>query len=151
MNKSERAQVLADDWVTWLDDHRFFGPPPKKSILAQLIEKNRARKEPPDRPLNAEIAAFHVAVMGLPVDQFKYFVRIYCGVPFLPVKTLSFESGVTSETYYQRAHRAAHQVLSSMSHVIAMVENLGILQRESVRKSPDKTHPDKTTSFHYHL
>ena len=126
MNKSERAQVLADDWVTWLDDHRFFGPQPKKSIIAQLIEKNRARKEPPDRPLNAEIAAFHVAVMGLSVDQFRYFVRVYCGVPFEPIKTLAFDAGIGRDTYYERAHSAAHQVLRSMDGLLAMVENMGI-------------------------
>lgn len=132
MNKSERAQVLADDWVTWLDDHRFFGPPPKKSILAQLIEKNRAKGEAPDRPLNAEIAAFHVAVIGLSVDQFRYFIRVYCCVPCVPIKTLSFEAGIGHNTYYERAHTAAHLVLNRMRSVLDMVENLGLMNDRDV-------------------
>ena len=152
MDRSERAKALADDWISWLDDHRFFGPPEKKSILAQLVEKAKRKGEPPDRPLNAELAAFHVAVMGLEIRQFQYFIRVYCGYPFEPVKTLACEAGVSRETYYQRAHEAAHQVLGSMASVMAMVENLGILQRqESVRFSPDKIVPDKRAGFPYHL
>lgn len=139
MNRSERAKALSDDWITWLDDRRFFGPPPKKSVLAMLIEKNRARGEAPDRPLNAEIAAFHVAVMGLPVESFLPFIRVYCGVPFVPVKTLAFEAGIGRDTYYDRAHTAAHVVLRSMNCVMAMVENMEILKpRESVGKKADK-------------
>ena len=140
MNRSERAKALSDDWITWLDDRRFFGPPPKKSVLAMLIEKNRSRGEAPDRPLNAEIAAFHVAVMGLPVEAFLPFVRVYCGVPFVPVKTLAFEAGIERVTYYNRAHAAAHVVMRSMNSVLAMIENIGIMnQRESVTIRRDKS------------
>lgn len=148
MNKSERAKSLADDWITWLDDRRFFGPPPKKSVLAMLIEKNRSRGEIPDRPLNAELAAFHVAVVGLPQEMFLPFIRVYCGVPDAPIKALAYGAGIGRDAYYDRAHKAAYQVLRSMRSVLAMVENIGLMkQRESVGKNADKIAPDKLSVF----
>ena len=128
--KNQRAQALADDWQYWLTTRRFFAPPEAKNILAMMSDKTRPAKEPPNAGLSAEIAAFHIAVCGLPDKLGSAFIRVYCGWPNEPVKTLAFNAGIERPAYYERAHKGAAQALSAMRHILAMVDNLGL--RESV-------------------
>ena len=109
MSKNQQAQSLAYEWLDWLQTRSFFGPPPSKSLLAMMSDKSKPSRQPPNARLSAEIAAFHVAVCGLPDELGAPFIRIYCKWPEQPVKTLAFDVGINQDTYYDRAHRGADQ------------------------------------------
>lgn len=126
MSKSERAQALADDWPYWLRNHRFFGPPQPKHILAMLSMPDTGG-EPPDAKLSAEMAAFHLGVIGLPDHLGRAFVRVYCGWPNLPIKTLAAQDGICPSVYYDRAHKGANDALAGMRRAMNIVENMGLL------------------------
>ena len=129
MSKSLRAQALADDWMYWLHTRSFFGPPPPKHILAMLSMPN-VGGEPPNAKLSVEIAAFHIGVVGLPDDLGRPFIRVYCGWPDQPIKSLAYDENVSSVAYYDRAHKGARLALQNMQYAINRAENLGLMKRK---------------------
>lgn len=126
MGKSERAQEICYDWLKWLHQRRFFGPPMPKHIIAMLAMPDSSG-DPPDAPLSAELAAFHLGVIGLPDQLGRPFVRIYCGWPAEPIKSLAHREGVCPSVYYDRAHKGAVDALAGMRRAMNLVENMGIL------------------------
>lgn len=135
MSKNERAQAYAYEWLYWLSNHRFFGPPQPKHIIAMLSMPD-TRGEPPDAKLSAEMAAFHLGVIGLPDDLGRAFVRVYCHWPDLPIKTLAAQDGVCPSVYYDRAHKGANDALLGMRKAMNIVENMGILMyREKTKQN----------------
>ena len=126
MSKNERAQALADEWFPWLLTRRFFAPPPQKHILATLIQSEKSR-EPPNAKLSAEMSAFNQGVVGMDEKCIIPFLRVYCGFPNEPVKLLAHKEKINPDTFYERAHKGASQAVRTMNHLMAMVENLGIL------------------------
>ena len=140
MSRNARAQALADDWQYWLATRRFFAPPEAKNILAMMSDKTRPAKEPPNAALSADIAAFHIAVCGLPDKLGAAFIRVYCGWPNEPVKTLAFDAGIERLAYYERAHKGAAQALSAKRHILAMVDNLGLREQVYSEKRTKQHH-----------
>ena len=134
MSKNQQAQSLAYEWLDWLQTRSFFGPPPSKSILAMLSDKSKPSRQPPNARLSAEIAAFHVAVCGLPDDLGAPFIRVYCKWPEQPIKTLAFDANIDQNTYYSRAHRGAEQAMRNMRHVLAMAQNLGLMKSSDLTR-----------------
>ena len=126
--KNQRAQNLAYDWLKWLSTRRFFGPPPQKHILA-LMQQQGLSGETLDAPLSIEMPAFHNAVNALPDNHGRPFLKIYCGFPEgVPVKTLAYSEGIGLRTYYDRAEKAASDVLKQMNHNLVMVETLKLMR-----------------------
>lgn len=116
--KNERAQNLAYDWMKWLCTRRLFGPPPPKHILA-ILSMPDSSGEAPDAALSADMQAFHASVASLPDSIGRAFIRVYCGVPNTPIKTLAFEEGIERNAYYARAHQGASQALRGMALIKA--------------------------------
>ena len=131
MSRNNQAQELAYNWIKWLHNGRFFGPPMPKHILAMLSMPDTSG-EPPDAPLSAELAAFHLGVIGLDESVGRPFIRIYCGWPAEPIKTLAHREGVCSSVYYDRAHKGAADALKGMRRALNVVENMGLLKRQAV-------------------
>lgn len=128
MSKNERAQNFADDWLYWLRSRRFYGPPMPKHILSMLSMPDTGG-DPPDAKLSADMAAFHLGVIGLPEKLGRPFIRIYCGYPDMLIKTLADEEKCCPSVYYDRAHKGANDALAGMRRAMNMVENMGILMR----------------------
>lgn len=132
MRKNERAERLLLEWVEWSRVHRFFGPPIPPSILALLAYKNKMSRDPPDGALSAEISALHVALVSLPKDKLLPLLRVYLGFPNRPIKWMAYEIGIDRDTYYNRAHKAADDLMRNTNSVMAMVENLGLLKNSGL-------------------
>lgn len=126
MQRNEEAQQLAYDWVRWMNTRRFLAPNVPPSFLA-MMDKQRASGGEPDGPMSPQMPAFNAAIMALfgqkPELAFP-FLKVYCGVPSGPVKTLAGNIGVSRDTYYDRAHTGAAEVIRRMNIVI----NLGLLK-----------------------
>lgn len=119
MARNERAYNLAQAWVSWLDTRRFFAPPEKKNILARMMQDMPSRGEP-NGELSADIFAFNLCVVSLPVEQFVPFVVIYCRYKPQPIKFMSHELGISAPTFYRNAHEAATQILSHTDMLVRM-------------------------------
>jgi hypothetical protein len=108
-NLNEYVYNLAQDWIRWMDERRFFGPPAQKNILARLQGGSSSGKEP-DAELLPEIAAFHLSVMSLDIGYFVPFVVVYCGYKPQPIKVIAHELGIDRSTFYRRGEEAANEL-----------------------------------------
>jgi len=133
MQKNEHAQELAYQWVRWLNSRRFLAPPIPPSMLA-LLGQDRGTGEEPDGPMASEMPAFNAGVMALisqKPDLAFPFLKVYCGVPRGPVKTMAGNKGISPKTYYELAHKGAGDVVRRMNMVI----NLGLMTQCVTEKS----------------
>jgi len=108
--RNEVVYQLAQDWLIWLNSRRFLGDPPQKNILAAMMERNKMRKDAPNGPMSAEIAAFNLAVNALNAGQLIPFIAVYCDFRPKPIKTMADELGIQSPAFYERAHDVASKV-----------------------------------------
>ena len=125
MSRNKQAQALVNDWIPWLKTKAFFGRPNPKHIIAVLSMPDTSG-EPPNAKLSAEIAAFHLAVIGLPYNLGRPFVRVYAEWPDMPIKLLSWQEGIERNTYYERAHKAAAMVITQTRRTLESIELLGL-------------------------
>lgn len=122
MVRNERAYNLAQDWVKWLDTRRFYGKPEVKNILAMLMKDPHPSRGEPDGKNSADLQAFNIAVTSLPSHEFIPFVVVYCEFrpENKPIKVIAHSQGVNSSNFYQRAHRAAMDVLATTDHLLSI-------------------------------
>lgn len=125
MSRNQRAQNLVDEWIPWLRTKTFYGRPYPKHILAMLSMPDTSR-EPPDAKLSAELAAFHLGVVGLDDHIGRPFLRVYADWPDKPIKLLAYEEGIGRDTYYERAHKGASIAIHRMNGALSMIELLAI-------------------------
>lgn len=122
MQKNERAQELAYDWIRWLDSKRFMSPKLPPNFLTLLMEQSGGAGEPDGR-MSKDMPAFNAAVMALidhrPEMAFP-FLKVYCGVPRNPVKSLAGDKGVSPRFYYDQAHKGAAEVVRRMNLVLSL-------------------------------
>lgn len=111
MAKHEGVYNLAQDWIRWLNTRRFFCQPEQKNILAKLQKEQSPSRGEPDGEMNAEMAAFNLAVTSLPKEQFIPFVFVYCDYRPFPVKVMAHEIGIGRRTFYENSDKAAAEVL----------------------------------------
>ncbi|WP_412479899.1 hypothetical protein [Azonexus sp. IMCC34839] len=120
MAMNEQAKELADQWLDWLRTRRFMAPPVPPSLLSLMMKGSISEGEP-DGPMSPEMPAFNAAVMALfnQKPELAYpFIRVYCGFPITPVKSIASEIGVSTKTYYDLAHKGADEVIRRMNLVI---------------------------------
>lgn len=119
MARNERAFNLAQTWIGWLDTRRFFAPPEQKNILARMMQDMPSRGAP-NGELSADIFAFNLCVVSLPVEQLVPFIVVYCQYKPRPIKVMSHELGVSAPTFYRNAHEAAMLVLSNTDKLVML-------------------------------
>lgn len=137
MQRNEQAQQLAYDWVRWLNTRRFLAPQMPPSFLSLFLERMPSNGEP-DGPMSPDMPAFNAAVMAMLTqkpDLAFPFLKVYCGVPRGPVKTIAGNIGVSNFTYYDRAHKGAAEIIRRMNIAI----NLGLMRDTAVREKCEKT------------
>ena len=115
---------ICEQWSSWCRTRRFYGRPSvPASLLGKLTAKTRATAEyaGPDAIASAELLAFHLAVLGQPVDaldrqvfELHYLYRVK------NVKAAAAAMGVGRQHWYtlvrafrQRAHAASKEILRS--------------------------------------
>lgn len=118
--RNEKAYELAQEWVTWLDTRRFYGPPEQRSILAQFMPS--VSKAPPNANNSTEIHAFNLAVCALPVGELVPFIAIYCGLRPKPIKCMADDIGIERAAFYERAHASAGSVMKTTRTLVELSE-----------------------------
>lgn len=120
MARNERAFNMAQLWISWLDTRKFFAPPAQKNILAMMMQEPQASRGEPDGELSADIFAFNLCVVSLPIEQFIPFVVVYCQYKPRPVKVMAHELGIQAPAFYDRAHTSALKVLHDADRLVRL-------------------------------
>lgn len=115
--RNEECYTMCQDWIKWLESRKFLGTPSQRNILDKLMTQYQVSKTSPDGMLSADLNAFNTAVMSLEEDRLMPFLVIYCKFKQLPVKTLAYDLNIDRTTFYQRAHKAASDVLRLSKHI----------------------------------
>lgn len=119
-SRNEQVYQMAQEWLIWLNSRKFLGQPPQKNILVALAEKNMSKGMPPDAIMSAELAAFNIAVNTLDNGSLIPFITVYCDFKTKPVKTLAIDLGIGRDQFYERAHKAALNVIKTSRYLVIL-------------------------------
>lgn len=126
---AERAELheLCLDWSWWCRTRRFYVRPSlPASLLGKLRTPTATRRGNggPDAIASAELAAFHLAVLGQPseaLDRKVFELHYYWGVR--NVKASAATLGISRQHWYrlvndfrERAYRASREILAANIH-----------------------------------
>lgn len=119
-SRNEQVYQMAQEWLIWLNSRKFLGQPPQKNILLELAERNKVSKGAPDGIMSSEIAAFNLAVNALDAGSLIPFITVYCDYKPKPIKTLAIDLGIGRDQFYERAHKAALNVIKTSRELVIL-------------------------------
>lgn len=137
MDDQQLALYFAE-WADWCRSKRLYSPSPNPKSIIGTLRMPSGGREPPDRPLSAEMARLHLAIMGSG-DRAQLIVAHFLlrphfrhqvgtdprGQPIYRrrlVKELAAAAGIERESWNRSVRRACRDVYERMSAAASVTE-----------------------------